>query len=246
MNNRHGFTLVELSIVIVIIGLIVGGIILGQELILAAAIRSQISQFEKLETALNTFRNKYNCFAGDCPIASTFFSGTCFSGQMNGDGDGRLFYDNPGNGQAEDRKLPCHLFLSGLMAENPAGSFGDITIPAKLPGTVLTFNAIYSGLNALSPVNQGYYLNTSSPSNYSRPSFSAVIAFNIDTKIDDGNATGGKVRAGGFVGSIYGNPTTSAAGGTGCVITATTSLYNTLGTTATACGLAVRLSGFPY
>jgi prepilin-type N-terminal cleavage/methylation domain-containing protein len=60
-----GFTLIELSIVLVIIGLIVGGILVGQDLIKAAAIRSQIAQIEKLNAAVNTFRMKYNAVPGD-------------------------------------------------------------------------------------------------------------------------------------------------------------------------------------
>jgi len=60
-----GFTLIELSIVLTIIGLIVGGILVGQNLINAAAVRAQISQIEKYQTAVNTFRNKYNALPGD-------------------------------------------------------------------------------------------------------------------------------------------------------------------------------------
>ena len=48
---KRGFTLIELSIVLVIIGLIVGGILVGQDLINAAAIRAQIAQVEKYQTA---------------------------------------------------------------------------------------------------------------------------------------------------------------------------------------------------
>ena len=48
-----------MSIVLVIIGLIVGGILVGQSLIAAAAVRAQISQIEKYNTAVNTFRDKY-------------------------------------------------------------------------------------------------------------------------------------------------------------------------------------------
>jgi len=60
-----GFTLIEMSIVLVIIGLIVGGILVGQNLIQAATIRAQVTQIEKYQTAVETFRGKYGALPGD-------------------------------------------------------------------------------------------------------------------------------------------------------------------------------------
>jgi prepilin-type N-terminal cleavage/methylation domain-containing protein len=85
---RNGFTLIELSIVLVIIGLIVGGILTGRDLIAAAAVRAQISQLEKYQTAANTFRGKYGYLPGDIkdPDATNF--GFAARGQYAGEGDG--------------------------------------------------------------------------------------------------------------------------------------------------------------
>lgn len=63
--GTRAFTLIELSIVLVIIGLIVGGVLVGQDLIRAATVRSQIAQIEKIRTAVNTFKGKYGELPGD-------------------------------------------------------------------------------------------------------------------------------------------------------------------------------------
>ena len=96
-SPKSGFTLIELSIVLVIIGLIVGGVLVGQDLIGAAAVRAQISQIEKYNTAVNTFYGKYGALPGDIPAAQvTQFgftaapvrAGTAGRGDGNGELDG--------------------------------------------------------------------------------------------------------------------------------------------------------------
>ena len=63
--SQAGFTLVELAIVLVIIGLIVGGVLVGQDLIKAATVRSTVTDIEKYNGAVTTFRSKYNGLPGD-------------------------------------------------------------------------------------------------------------------------------------------------------------------------------------
>lgn len=90
MIHTRGFTLVELSIVLVIIALIAGGVLAGRDLINAAQIRQQVKQIEEFDTATNTFRGKYNCLPGDCARASVFGFGSALLGGagVNGNGDG--------------------------------------------------------------------------------------------------------------------------------------------------------------
>lgn len=85
---RKGFTLIELSIVLVIIGLIVGGVLVGRDLIRSSAARAQISQIASYNTAVNTFTGKYNGLPGDLaePAASQF--GFRARGAYAGQGDG--------------------------------------------------------------------------------------------------------------------------------------------------------------
>ncbi len=87
-----GFTLVEMSIVLVIIGLVVGGILTGGELIGAAAVRAQISQIEKYNTAVQAFDLKYGSLPGDMPsnLASQFGFTARAGTQGRGDGNGLI------------------------------------------------------------------------------------------------------------------------------------------------------------
>src|SRR3984885_348580 len=73
-EKEKGFTLIELSIVLVIIGLIVGGVLVGQDLIRAAQVRATVTQIEKYNSAVNTFRGKYGALPGDlnAGTAATF------------------------------------------------------------------------------------------------------------------------------------------------------------------------------
>src|ERR1039458_8026084 len=115
---KAGFTLVELSIVMVIIGLIIGGVLVGQDLISAASVRAQISQIEKYQTAVNTFRGKYGYLPGDIPdpyatqygfqprgwrphgegdgngLIEGLTPGCCYGGDLYGSGEPLMFWED--------------------------------------------------------------------------------------------------------------------------------------------------------
>lgn len=81
MQNR-GFTLIELSIALVIISLVIGGVLVGNDLIKSAGNRAFVSQLERYNAAVNTFKTKYNCLPGDCTGVTAYgFTG---NGNSNG------------------------------------------------------------------------------------------------------------------------------------------------------------------
>lgn len=107
-RKQSGFSLVELSIVLVILGLLVGGVLAGQSLIRAAELRAVSTEYSRWVTATQTFRDKYFSLPGDMPNATAFWgsaggSGTgrdaacvtamasqTHAGTCNGNGDGLL------------------------------------------------------------------------------------------------------------------------------------------------------------
>lgn len=67
IHTQKGFTLVELAIVMTIIGLLIGGILKGQELMENARVTSTVAQVKSYEAAVTTFRDAFNAVPGDMP-----------------------------------------------------------------------------------------------------------------------------------------------------------------------------------
>lgn len=72
VRRAYGFTLIEMSIVLAIVGLLAGAILVGRDLIQAAALRNVVAQLERYDTAITAFKLKHDCLPGDCAHASTF------------------------------------------------------------------------------------------------------------------------------------------------------------------------------
>lgn len=81
--KTRGFTLIELAIVIAIIGLIIGGILTGQEMIKNAEINDMIRQIDKYQTAAQVFRDKYQAMPGDIDNATALGVNRDASGAVN-------------------------------------------------------------------------------------------------------------------------------------------------------------------
>lgn len=114
MRKQSGFSLVELSIVLVILGLLVGGVLAGQSLIRAAELRAVSTEYSRWVAATRTFQDKYFALPGDMTNATAFWGaadasgpgGSCASPHTNagtgtqtcnGNGNGMIGYSYPGS-----------------------------------------------------------------------------------------------------------------------------------------------------
>lgn len=192
-SGKPGFTLIELSIVLVIIGLIVGGILVGRDLIHAAEMRRVESEVDAIKTAMQTFRLKYNCLPGDCPEATKLFGASV----INGNGDGQLIWFNEGY-QAWQ-----HLALAELVAGKFSGvGAGGGVIGVNIPGskfnnggyTIIYTNGIVgSSLTGDVALNR-LMLGQAHPGSYAVNSImSGRDNYMLDSKYDDGWPTTGTI-----------------------------------------------------
>src|SRR5436853_7459178 len=84
-SNETGFTLVEIAIVLVIIGLLLGGILKGQEMITQAKIKNAINDFNGINVAVTSYQDRYRALPGDDVNATTRWTVQA-PGKGNGDG----------------------------------------------------------------------------------------------------------------------------------------------------------------
>ena len=88
INARAGFTLVELSIVLVIIGLIIGGVLSGQQIMQNARVTNAINAIQAYEAQFQTYAQNYGVIPGDDHTATTRFPLTNNQSITVGNGDG--------------------------------------------------------------------------------------------------------------------------------------------------------------
>lgn len=212
---RHGFSLVELSIVLVILGLLTGGILAGQSLIRAAELRSVTTEFNRYLSATQTFRDKYFALPGDMGNATAFWGKDTTN--CNGD-TGSAGIPGTCNGNAnggvgfgpESFRYWQQLALAGLIEGSytgvTAGAFAATVSSANAPKGKLA-NSLWWGYELTPDCTggscgtyfDGSYGNTyqfggavTGGDNYN-PILKPEEAWNIDTKMDDGLPVQGKM-----------------------------------------------------
>jgi prepilin-type N-terminal cleavage/methylation domain-containing protein len=87
-RNQTGFTLIEIAIVLVIIGLLLGGVLKGQEMINSAKVKNLASDFNNVPLYINLYQDKFKALPGDDNAATSHLLATAGAGNGNGTIDG--------------------------------------------------------------------------------------------------------------------------------------------------------------
>lgn len=182
-SRQSGFTLVEIAIVLVIIGLLLGGVLKGQELIENAKIKNLKNDYQGIAAAYYAYKDRYNAIPGDDAAAAARWVGSTAATPTTTVGNGVITgVYNAACGLANVNETCVaweHLRRAGLISgnvntANPANAYGG-TISIYQQGTAIGGAAI--GLN----ICMG--------------SLPAKAAEAIDASFDDGTGTTGQIRA---------------------------------------------------
>tara|TARA_B100001123_G_scaffold193653_1_gene220751 strand:+ start:1001 stop:1813 length:813 start_codon:yes stop_codon:yes gene_type:complete len=214
-TSRHAFTLVELAIVLVIIGLITGGVLVGQDLMRAGEIRNAMNQFQQFKAAAHAFRTAYGGIPGDITRATSYWGG---APAVNVPGSGTQTWNGDGDGMLDYGSFASYnewsLFWQHLgNAKMVGGSFTGMSGPNANEEVQVGINAPGSKLGragwqpfSIGSVPDGDYF----AGNYGNAMFlgddisdhmletsalRAEAAASIDEKMDDGKPGKGMVRA---------------------------------------------------
>ncbi len=263
-SSNQGFTLIELSIVLIIIGLIVGGVLFGQDLIKASELRGAVGQKEKFDAAVNAFRGKYGGLPGDIPGYSSFTGQLTTTGLdgTNGLGDGDNLVEGIGGAGTDNvgfvgeiKLFWKHLSDASLISDNTSqvttaaaatitGSGQGYIPPSKLGKGSYWYIGNTGGLNYYTLSGISTLATATTMNVISTDVISPNEAFQLDQKLDDGVPTTGILMS---IASVTTMTTAAAAGGatSGDCYDTDTSLYATATPTevnAQTCTLRIRSS----
>jgi len=212
-RKSQGFTLIEVSIVIVIIGLIVGGIVVGKSLVRSARLRGALDEAQRYKQAVGNFSDKYKALPGDFSGATLLWSGTA-----NGDGNGRITTQGSTGTYYEQFAAWQHLANAGMIEGYYTGvssSGTETRTPlTNIPGSQVTgagwgLTTILVSDASVVNVDLPYVAGDTAPNtvlwfggtsitgatNTQAPVLTSTEALQLDIKVDDGLPTTGKIVA---------------------------------------------------
>ena len=199
-KQQSGFTLIEIAIVLVIIGLLLGGVLKGQELITAARVRNLISTQDGIKAAYFGFLDRYRALPGDYAGAVANIPGC--TGCQAGNANGQILLNGA---VVESISAWEHLTKAGFITGSYiyAATDGPGSTPTNPYGSYiqLIFDAVYQ--DAAPTARHNLKTGANIPSD---------IMAEVDRKIDDGLATGGQLRYSTYGGAAAGSGTCYIAG----------------------------------
>jgi prepilin-type N-terminal cleavage/methylation domain-containing protein len=234
-SRETGFTLVEIAIVLVIIGLILGGVLKGQELVTSARVRNIADQQNAIKAAFFAFQDRYKAIPGDYLNATQNIPGLSSGTLVDGDGDGFIASSTTVPKELSESVWAfLHLANAGFISCSQCITGGNVASP-------VTASATNSPVNAFGGVLSIFYDNQFGQSPGSGNAFNGLrtgsnipsnILAEVDNKLDDGNPYTGSFQFSPFTAG----PTAPTAAS--CVV-GTAVPYNwNRQTPATNCGAA--------
>ncbi len=191
-NRQGGFTLIEIAIVLVIIGLLLGGVLKGQELINTARVRALNNTVDGVTAAWFSFQDRYRGFPGDYTQADVNLPG----GPANGDGNGLV------DTAAERAMVWMHLHAAGYITggfTNAAATVANADEYA-CPLTVCPDNGFGAGMNlnygALNQTQAAAAAPVNAHELITGRGVPVEVLAELDRKVDDGNAGSGAMQLG--------------------------------------------------
>jgi prepilin-type N-terminal cleavage/methylation domain-containing protein len=174
MQKQTGFTLVEIAIVLVIIGLLLTGVMKGQEIITNARAKNIENSFKEVSTAIYTYQDRYRALPGDDKKADRFGSSI-----KKGNGNGKIEGNFNSNSQSNESNL---IWLHLRNAELIAGKKDDNTQPNNNLSGIIGVSSV----NVVSFTGKTYIAFTNIP---------GKIAIIIESRMDDGMTKSGSIQA---------------------------------------------------
>lgn len=207
-KQQSGFTLVEIAIVMVIIGLLLGGVLKGQEVITNARIKNVNNDFSGVSAAVYSYQDRYAELPGDDSAADAHVGGSLATAANRGDGviDGDFDDATCTNPAADNDPEPClvweHLRLAGLVSGDSASGIQSLNAFNGITG-LETGDGVAATDNSLTGLFIGF------------AGITGDMAVILDSQNDDGNPNLGSIRAVNAVGDAI------PAAGNNYILTAT-------------------------
>ena len=193
-SQQSGFTLVEIAIVLVIIGLLLGGILKGQELINSAKVKNLANDYRVIPTYIYAFQDKFKALPGDdAAIAQHVTGGTPGTGGTVGNGVIEGTWKDAETGTTEANIFWQHVRLANLAAgpTTPAAGFAPTNaVGGRIGVSSMTAAQVQVDGAAVAAANQmkGTYQICST-------AILGKFVKQLDIQMDDGNTATGSMRA---------------------------------------------------
>ena len=195
LNGQKGFTLIEIAIVLVIIGLLLGGVLKGQELINTARVRALNNSVDGITAAWFSFQDRYRAFPGDYLNARSTVN--LPGAPAGGDGNGLVGKTGVADSSAERAQVWVHLEAAGYIT----GGYDGVAIAAPDEYGCAVTTCPDNGFGSGMMINHGTLIAvrgaaTDAHELITGRGIPVDVLAELDRKVDDGAATTGLMRVG--------------------------------------------------